>query len=193
MRYQYPFREPWSVTLPYGVKGAAWKAGFHSGLDLVSRAAGGDGAVRPVAPGTVIRAQTGHASYGNYVTLRHPDGMLSLYAHLDTLAVRAGDAVDYDSRLGTEGATGNVTGRHLHLELHRGEYLYPSPVDPEAFLEEMAQTEVEEADAYAREAVDWALAQGILRGDGGSIRLKDPITRQDAVVLLHRLSRLDEG
>ena len=135
MRYQYPFRV-WAETLAYGVKGSSWSAGFHSGWDVVSKAAGGTGEVLPIAPGVVIRAMKYHASYGNYVTILHDDGFLSLYAHLDSIAVTLGQAVGYDTVLGIEGSTGNVTGRHLHLEVHEGEYVYPSKIDPRKFIEE---------------------------------------------------------
>ena len=45
--------------------------------------------------------------------------------------------------------------------------------------------------AYAREAVEWAVAEGLLRGDDtGNLRLHEPITRQDVVVLLYRVKSL---
>jgi len=132
--YQWPFREPWKCTLAYGVKGKSWKAGYHSGMDFVSKAAGGDGNVLPVAPGKVLRATRYHASYGNYVTVLHDDGHISLYAHMDSLNVKEGQAVSYDTVLGIEGSTGNVTGRHLHLEVHKGAYFYPSHIDPRAHI-----------------------------------------------------------
>ena len=75
---------------------------------MISLAAGGDGKVYPVAPGKVIRRVMGDVSYGNYVTVQHEDGMLSLYAHLKSIAVTLGQAVAYDTQLGVEGATGNV-------------------------------------------------------------------------------------
>lgn len=133
--YQYPFREPYKITCPFGKKGTSWKCGYHSGLDLVSVAAGGDGLVHPVAAGTVLK--TGYsAAYGNYVSVQHPDGYLSLYAHLTFCLAAAGTLVTCDSALGYEGATGNAVGRHLHLELHKGDYVYPAVIDPEAFLTE---------------------------------------------------------
>lgn len=131
--YNYPFHGPYKITCPFGKKGTAWKCGYHAGLDLVSVAAGGDGLVHPVACGTVLK--TGYsAAYGNYVSVRHPDGYLSLYAHLTFCLVAAGTPVTSDSALGYEGATGNVSGRHLHLEIHKGDYVYPATIDPAAFL-----------------------------------------------------------
>lgn len=45
----------------------------------------------------------------------------------------------------------------------------------------------------AEEAVAWAQAAGILRGDpDGSLRLRDPVTREEAVIMLHRLAKLNE-
>ncbi|MPM22556.1 hypothetical protein SDC9_69013 [bioreactor metagenome] len=133
--YNWPFHGPNKITCPFGKKGTAWKCGYHAGLDLVSVAAGGDGLVHPVAPGTVLK--TGYsAAYGNYVSVAHPDGYLSLYAHLTFCLVAAGAPVTCDSALGYEGATGNAAGRHLHLEIHKGGYVYPATIDPEAFISE---------------------------------------------------------
>ena len=133
--YNWPFHGPYKITCAYGMKGTAWKCGYHSGLDMVSVAAGGDGLVHPVAAGTVLK--TGYsAAYGNYVSVSHPDGYLSLYAHLTFCLVTAGAAVTMDSALGYEGATGNASGRHLHLEVHEGAYIYPATIDPAQFIEE---------------------------------------------------------
>jgi len=133
--YNFPFHGPFKITCPFGKKGTAWKCGYHAGLDIVSVAAGGDGLVHPVASGTVLK--TGFsAAYGNYISVTHPDGYLSLYAHLTFCLVAAGTPVTMDSALGYEGATGNAVGRHLHLEIHKGDYVYPATIDPEAFIRE---------------------------------------------------------
>lgn len=195
IRYQFPFHEPYKIGTPFGKPGTLWKSGYHTGLDLLSTAAGGDGRVYPVAPGKVIRRVVGNASYGNYVTVQHADGMLSLYAHLDHISVTLGQQVGYDTVLGFEGATGNATGPHLHLELHEGAYHYPATIDPAAFIEarqeEPQPAKDNDPDGYAADAVAWALSNGLLRGDDtGNLHLHDNITRQDAVVLLYRMSRL---
>ena len=77
--------------------------------------------VLAVYNGTVAVANN-HPSYGNYVVIAHgtlPDGhsYRTLYAHLDTLSVAAGDTVTQGQQLGTVGSTGKSTGNHLHLEL----------------------------------------------------------------------------
>lgn len=139
MRYPFDiFRE----GTEYGRAGKCWRCGWHSGWDMVSVAAGGDGLVYPLYGGDVIRIGRG-GSYGNCVYVRHPDGYMTLYAHLRDVYVKKGMTVRENTVLGVEGATGNVTGRHLHIEVHCGEYNYPSGIDPKKFIE---QRMAEEAD-----------------------------------------------
>ena len=213
MIYQYPFRGLYKVSLPFGAPGKLWRCGYHSGLDLVSGAAGGDGVVYPVAPGKVIRRVVGNASYGNYVTVQHDDRMLSLYAHLDHISVTLGQQVGYDTVLGFEGATGNVTGKHLHLELHEGAYHYPATIDPAAFIEarrgerkEMEMTQgqfdtmmdnwlarqAEKAPGtWSKDDRVWAEQNGIILGNArGKMMYGAFCTREQMVAFLHRLSQL---
>ena len=134
--YQYPFKT-YKLGSLYGVKGKTWSCGYHSGLDLFNKATGGDGKVYPAAEGKVIRATPDNGgSYGNFVTVEHPDGYLSLYAHLEAIKVTLGAKVSLDTVLGIEGSTGNSSAPHLHLEIHKGAYAYPSKIDPKKFLDE---------------------------------------------------------
>lgn len=122
----------------YGAAGKYWRSGWHSGQDFVSLAAGGDGLVYPLYAGQVlqVRREAAGNAYGNCVILRHEDGYLTLYAHLRTVYVKPGQRVGEETVLGVEGATGNVTGRHLHLEVHKGKYQYPARIDPVQFIAE---------------------------------------------------------
>lgn len=88
-------------------------ADFHTGIDL--RAAQGT-PVLAAAEGVVVKAAWSN-SYGNYIVLAHGDHLMTLYAHMEYLFVRTGQPVDRQQVLGTSGATGNVTGPHLHFEL----------------------------------------------------------------------------
>ena len=88
-------------------------ADFHTGIDL--GAAEGT-PVLAAAEGVVVKAAWSN-SYGNYIVLSHEDHLMTLYAHMQYLFVRTGQRVDRQQVLGTSGATGNVTGPHLHFEL----------------------------------------------------------------------------
>jgi murein DD-endopeptidase MepM/ murein hydrolase activator NlpD len=56
-------------------------------------------------------------SYGLYVVVVSPDGIETLYAHLSSIAVSAGQQVSQGQLLGYGGCTGYCTGNHLHFEV----------------------------------------------------------------------------
>ncbi len=131
---RYPF-DKYKLGTRFGTKGNLWKCGYHSGQDFLSANYGGDGVVYPIYAGQVLKVTSG-GSYGNCVQVRHSDGYITLYAHLRIVYVKPGMRVDEQTALGLEGATGNVTGKHLHLEVHKGAYKYPASIDPLAFIRE---------------------------------------------------------
>ena len=57
------------------------------------------------------------SGFGNYIIVMHPGGWRTLYAHCSEVYVTGGDEVTAGKCIGLVGATGNVTGPHLHLEL----------------------------------------------------------------------------
>ncbi|MEX0959719.1 MAG: M23 family metallopeptidase [Burkholderiales bacterium] len=59
-------------------------------------------------------------SYGNVVTIRHPNGYTTLYAHLSRFGegIRRGTRVSQGQAIGYVGRTGMATGPHLHYEFH---------------------------------------------------------------------------
>lgn len=69
-----------------------------------------------VAEGTVIRSNNNDA-YGNCVVIARDDGYWILYAHLKVREVKLGQRVLVGQRVGIAGETGNVSGRHLHIEV----------------------------------------------------------------------------
>ncbi|WHM35504.1 M23 family metallopeptidase [Streptomyces sp. BPTC-684] len=118
-----------SIGTPYRMAGSMWSSGYHTGVDFAAETGT---TVKAVGAGTVVSAGWGGA-YGNQVVIRHADGMYSQYAHLSQLSVSAGQTVAEGQQLGLSGATGNVTGPHLHFEI-RTTPDYGSDVDPLAYL-----------------------------------------------------------
>ncbi|QER88607.1 peptidoglycan DD-metalloendopeptidase family protein [Streptomyces tendae] len=109
----------------FGVTGRMWSSGRHTGLDFP--AAVGK-AVHAVANGQIASARSG-GPYGNHILVNHGHGLQSLYAHLSAMVKRDG-AVQAGQTIGRVGATGNVTGPHLHLEAR----VNGKPVDPMPYL-----------------------------------------------------------
>lgn len=97
------------VRFHYGTDFAAW-----SGTDIQAFADG------------VVRVFGWDAGYGNYVIIDHADGWSTLYAHCSTVYVSGGESVSMGDKIALVGATGDVTGPHLHFELrHDGLYYNP--------------------------------------------------------------------
>ncbi len=86
---------------------------FHSGIDFAS--AEGQ-VVVAVADGVVERNYLSD-SYGNCICIRHADGSVTLYAHLQYAFARLGECVCAGQQIGTVGQTGAATGAHLHFEV----------------------------------------------------------------------------
>lgn len=118
-----------SVGTGYHVAGSHWSKGYHTGVDFLVPTGT---SVKAAAAGRVVAAGWG-GSYGYQVVIRHSDGRYTQYAHLSAIAVRAGQTVATGQRIGRSGATGNVTGPHLHFEVRTGPG-FGSDIDPLAYL-----------------------------------------------------------
>ncbi|MEV6958207.1 M23 family metallopeptidase [Streptomyces sp. NPDC051207] len=117
------------VSTGYKSGGAVWSSGSHTGVDF--HAAGGT-PVRAVGMGTVVEAGWGGA-YGNQIVIRMNDGTYTQYGHLSSIGVSVGQRVAPGTQIGLSGATGNVTGAHLHFEARTSQE-YGSDIDPVAYL-----------------------------------------------------------
>jgi len=98
----------------------------HSGMDIAATTG------TPVlAPRDGIVAAIGDYYFnGNTVIVDHGQGLITMYCHLSEITVAEGQAVSLDETLGLVGATGRVTGAHLHF----GTYLNGNAIVPELLL-----------------------------------------------------------
>jgi murein DD-endopeptidase MepM/ murein hydrolase activator NlpD len=116
----YPL-EPVILTARFGQYGL-WSS-YHTGLDFNGNT--GD-QIHAIADGVVISASY-DGSYGNKTVVQLPDGTELWYCHQSAFDVSVGDVVHQGDIIGLVGATGHVTGSHLHVEVHPGG---GDPVDP---------------------------------------------------------------
>lgn len=92
---------------------------MHHGVDY---AAPYGTPVFSMGPGVVTFAGW-KGGYGKLVTIKHPNGYETRYAHLSKIAVRVGQRVSAGEYIGNVGSTGLSTGPHLHLEMRKDGYL----------------------------------------------------------------------
>ena len=86
--------------------------------------------VRAIDAGTVVYSGNEVKGYGNILLIRHANGWISAYAHLDDVAVKQGDTIAVGEVIAKVGNTGGVGEPQLHFELRRGK----KPVNPTEFL-----------------------------------------------------------
>ncbi len=91
----------------------------HNGVDLASSL---NTPIMAAAAGKVIIAKQGgwNGGYGSYVVISHPNGMQTLYAHMNSVAASVGQSVSQGSVIGYMGNTGDSSGVHLHFEVRGG-------------------------------------------------------------------------
>lgn len=95
---------------------------FHYGTDYAVNS-GTD--IFSFADGTVTEVNWDDG-YGNYIRVSHDGGWSTLYAHCSQTFVQAGQSISKGDKIALAGATGEVTGPHLHFELlHDGIYTNP--------------------------------------------------------------------
>lgn len=102
-------------------------AGFHKGIDL--RAAKGTPLLASNS-GTVILASAFRA-HGKTVMINHGQGVMTIYLHLDSIAVKLNQKVRQGQEIGKVGSTGLATAPHVHFQV----FVHGVPVDPKAWME----------------------------------------------------------
>jgi murein DD-endopeptidase MepM/ murein hydrolase activator NlpD len=124
----WPTPSCYYVSSPYGyrVHPIFGTQRFHAGIDIGASA----GASIVAAAGGTVSIATYSSSYGNYVMINHGGGNITLYAHMSSMAVSAGDTVNQGDVIGYVGSTGWSTGPHCHFEIRINNTL----VDPMTYF-----------------------------------------------------------
>lgn len=137
-----PFDATNRVTSPYGWRTYTTNAGatireFHYGIDVVPTRYAGESVAddawdfREVTGGRVIEVSTGwNGGRGTLIKVQTAPGVIEFYQHCAAVYVSVGQQVPQGTVLGRAGATGNVTGAHLHFEVQ----VNGTPVEPSAWL-----------------------------------------------------------
>ncbi len=108
------------ITQGYGMTDFAKKGTYngngHNGLDI----AGSTGTtVHAASGGEVIGVgNNGRYAYGKWIAIKHDNGLITLYAHMSLQKVKKGQRVSAGQLIGYVGATGYVTGPHLHFTVY---------------------------------------------------------------------------
>ncbi len=196
MSYQLPFKDRIRISTIYGKKGP-WKAGWHTGVDLVSQ---GNKNIYPIKAGKVILLSKSGA-YGNHIQIKDENDLIAVYAHMEKIYVSLGQYVDENTILGVEGHTGNATGNHLHLETQQDYYKYPAKgSSPETSpwmrnpctilgienkVGEIVMVEKIEISQWAKEAQQWVINNHISDGTDP----QGPATREMVWSMLYRFAQ----
>lgn len=150
-----PVTKPDDMTFQNPIRGTYYNSGdfspnaptdarhtSHQGVDL--RAAAGT-AIYPVLPGTVTNVGSSSKG-GNTVTVSHPNGFRSYYAHCSTVKVQKGDKVNHETVIATVGDSGNAKGTppHLHFQLWKNEGL----VNPASYISVPKFTKVNKEEKF---------------------------------------------
>jgi murein DD-endopeptidase MepM/ murein hydrolase activator NlpD len=104
----------YTITGTFGQAGSMWSSGYHTGLDF---AAPTGTPIKAIHSGTITSAAWS-GSYGYRTILTLDDGTELWFCHQSSMNVSVGQKVSTGDVIGRVGATGNVTGAHLHLEVH---------------------------------------------------------------------------
>jgi murein DD-endopeptidase MepM/ murein hydrolase activator NlpD len=193
-----PFDGKMHITSAYGTRTdpISGQRTRHNGLDIV----GASYIIRAVCDGVVAVSQmvtdksNATWQWGNYVCVQGNDGNFVYYCHMEERKVETGQRVKAGDVLGIMGTTGYSTGDHLHFEVRTAGNKVLDPAEYLGIPNEVGEVKIPDARQddsipaeWAKDAVEWAKRNGILYGDEvGNLRLREPCTREMAVVFLYR-------
>lgn len=125
----WPLQQKFVMTSKFGINREGLDAAGerHLGIDLAGVPR--NTPIYAADGGTVVFAGT-NGTYGKLVRVRHENGVETYYAHMNFISVNVGDQVYQGQELGGVGATGKVTGVHLHFEVR----FNGTVVNPEKYL-----------------------------------------------------------
>ena len=178
----------WRITSAYGwrIHPIHGDRRWHSGIDLVKYH---QAPVEAFVGGRVVFAgQTltgsGIGGFGRAVIVRDENDYLHLYAHLDTLEVVREADVDAGQIVGRQGATGNVTGSHLHYEVRaNGPYYgWGKDIDPGSYLSKVMPDE-----SWKHEGLEYLAKEGFIDAVYWRDRLDDPLPTWAGFLVMKRI------
>ena len=119
-----------TITSEYGMRTNPVSGVYmlHDGFDISGYAVNGKPIVAAYG-GTVILSEY-YWGYGNCIQISHGSGVVTLYAHCSSLAVKVGDVVSAGQVIGYVGTTGNSTGPHLHFSI----FIQGKAVNPRDYI-----------------------------------------------------------
>ncbi|AJA90091.1 peptidase M23 [Borreliella chilensis] len=89
---------------------------FHNGIDIANLA---NTPIKASREGIVVTVGFNAGGYGKYIVISHSNGFQTLYAHLNSFAVKVGKRVVRGEVIGYMGSTGYSTGNHLHFTIFK--------------------------------------------------------------------------
>lgn len=128
MATNIPLTGKFNVTCEYKRKGN-WAAGWHTGIDMVCN----DDTIYGTCDGTVTKIGWDN-SYGNYITVKAPDGKYHWFCHLSKVTCSEGQKISRTTKIGVMGNTGNSTGKHLHFEIRNSSNKYADNSNPADYM-----------------------------------------------------------
>lgn len=199
-----PITGTFTITAIYGQQGSYWKNG-HRGIDFVAD----DHRIFATCDGTVRKVAYDAGGWGQYVSIGDSAGRRHIFCHLEkgSVRVKAGDKVSRTTLIGTMGATGNVSGLHLHYQLQNGDTV----IDPTPYLgipnkkgtyhsadyqidkevDSMKFKDDSKIPAWAKDAVEKVSDAGLMVGDDlGNFNPAQAVSRAELAVVLARCQKL---